>query len=137
MGRQPTLDLRLPRRRKERVDREERSSQEHAGPGQAAAPESEPLFFGEWLVYRRILSRAQVSQALAIGRLHEWRIGDAVVVLRLASRLLVEAEAKRFERHTGRREPRRLVLERRAQRLMREEQTRRIRRAAAGDRLPG
>lgn len=126
MGGRPTLDLRLPRRRED--GGEERM---------VAIPRAARQFFGEWLVHRRILKHAQMLEALAISRLHEWRIGDAVVVLRLARRTMVEKEAKRFERHAGRCEPRRLRLERRAQQLQQEEQTRRIRRAAVGDRLQG
>jgi len=76
--------------------------------------------FGEWLVARRVLNRAQLLRALATSNLHGWRIGDAVVVLGLASRRRVEFEAARFEQLHGREEPRRRRLQQRLRWLERE-----------------
>jgi hypothetical protein len=78
------------------------------------------MILGEWLVYRGLLTREQLLRALAISYLHEWRIGDAVVVLQFAPRVVVEAEAAALARRKGHREPRRPDLERRALRLERE-----------------
>lgn len=82
--------------------------------------------FGEWLVARRVLSRAQLLRALATSNLHGWRIGDAVVVLRLATRKRVELEARRFEQLHGREEPRRVRLQQRLRRLERELRSARV-----------
>lgn len=85
----------------------------------AARPRAFPLRFGEWLVRRGALSRGQLLRALATSHLHDWRIGDAVVVLRFARRSRVEAEAERFDSQRGPRTPDPL-LEYRLQKLQRE-----------------
>jgi len=79
-----------------------------------------PRLFGEWLVRRGVLTRKELQRALALGRRHEWRIGDAVVVLGIVPRVRIEAEARRFLLHTGRHEPRAPQLELRALWLERE-----------------
>jgi len=65
--------------------------------------EQEPvqLRFGEWMVRQGLLTRAQLLRALATSHLHDWRVGDAVVVLGIAQREQVETEAGRFEQQIG------------------------------------
>jgi hypothetical protein len=92
---------------------------------------------GEWLVHNGVITREQLLEALRLGQQHEWRVGDALVVLRFASRTDVETEAARFARHHGRCEPRRDGLERRARWMEREAEIRRITRAASGGGRPG
>jgi hypothetical protein len=70
-----------------------------------------PRHPGEWLLQCGLLSQDQLEQALSLSRQHDWRIGDAVVVLRFASRARVEVEAPRFERCRARPDHRRLALE--------------------------
>lgn len=119
----PTLELRPPRRRA------------HAAPGPGPEPpdrrptrrwlcsrgpheETVHPRFGEWLVQRGVLNRADLLRVLATSARHGFRIGDAVVVLRLASRARVEAEAADFGRARGiEEEPRRKELYRRARQL--------------------
>jgi hypothetical protein len=87
-------------------------------------------------VRRGVLSRVQLLRALTTSHQHDWRLGDAVVVLGLAQRPLVEAEARlheRFRSTGGPAEHRRVLLERRARRMEQEHQTRRVRLAAAAD----
>jgi hypothetical protein len=115
----PTLDLRPPRIRDTVVPGPEpvlrpdqRATLKHICLERPTATEVLPRF-GEWLVQRCVLTRAQLLRALATSTLHDWRIGDAVVLLRLASREQVESEAESFERHRGLEEQsRRLELER-------------------------
>lgn len=161
MGGRPTLDLRPPRLRPQapteteqapeeaeveagsdagRHERETlpdpRTLQELVSARRAAPPRrAGRRLFGEWLIRRRLLSREQLLRALATGERHEWRVGDAVVVLGFVPRARVEAEARLFElfeRGPGLRETRRMLLEQRARRLELEEQTRRVRSAACG-----
>jgi hypothetical protein len=121
MSRRPTLRLRPPRRNGSREEEPPPSVQQ---PPPDILPGGRPLF-GEWLVRQGVLTREQLLRALALSHQHEWRLGDAVVVLRFASRARVEAEAELFGSHVGRREPRARQLERRAQRLEREAAARR------------
>jgi hypothetical protein len=88
-----------------------------------------PLRFGEWLVQRGVLTRAELLLALLDSALHDWRVGDAVVVLGLASRRRVEAEVECFERREGaaRDRSRRRELERRVRQLELEREDRRRR----------
>ena len=88
-----------------------------------------PLRFGEWLVQRGVLTRAELLLALLDSALHDWRVGDAVVVLGLASRRRVEAEVECFERSEGaaRDRSRRRELERRGRQLELEREDRRRR----------
>lgn len=94
-------------------------------PTAAPEPGDTPMLLGEWLVHRKILSRDQLAQALELGQRHEWRIGDAVVVLGLAPRARVEQEAAQLDRHRGPREPSRSHLERIARWMELEAQSRR------------
>lgn len=141
MSGRPTVDLRPPRSRGEvsvqepfppldRRPTRESASVERPGPILASGP---PLF-GEWLVGRGVLTRKQLLEALSVCHRHEWRIGDAVVVLGLARRAMIEAEAERFHAHQGRCEPHDRRLERRARRLEREAQARRTRQSRGGAR---
>jgi len=94
-----------------------------------AAQGEVPLRFGEWLVQRGVLTRAELLLALLDSALHDWRVGDAVVVLGLASRRRVEAEVECFERREGaaRDRSRRRELERRVRQLELEREDRRRR----------
>jgi hypothetical protein len=51
------------------------------------------LLFGDWLVRRDLISRAQLFHALHLARSTGCRIGDAVVDLSLLERARVEEEA--------------------------------------------
>lgn len=142
MSGRPTLDLRPPRRRDATpvatlaeqpppVDR--RPTREYPcveRSGSAPSCPGRPLF-GEWLVSHGVLTREQLLQALSVSHLHEWRIGDAAVVLGHAPRTLVEAEAERFLSHRGGHAPS-PVLERRARLLELEARRRRQRWADQG-----
>jgi len=143
MSGRPTLDLRPPRRRDPTpapslaeqlspVDRRptrEYPCVERSG----SAPSPARPRFGEWLVSHGVLTREQLLQALSVSHLHEWRIGDAAVVLGHAPRPLVEAEAERFLSHQGGNEPS-PVLERRARLLELEARSRRVRQSGDGAR---
>lgn len=134
-NKRPTLSLRPARR----VDTPptERTTSPHERPTReldclAATPQSPSSHarFGEWLVRRGVLTREQLLRALATSHLHDWRIGDAAVVLGLARRARIEAEAERFLALQAWPDPRRRRLERQACGLERE--ARRAR--AMGDR---
>jgi len=127
MSRRPTLRLRPPGRNKRLREEEPRApsvQQPPQKPRPVVLPGGRPLF-GEWLVRQGVLTREQLLRALALSHQYEWRLGDAIVVLRFASRARVEAEAELFGSHVVRREPRAQQLERRAQRLEREAAARR------------
>jgi hypothetical protein len=105
----PTLDLRpvrksitalLPVAPVVPVDQQPTRKLEAIGPARLRPAPVLPRF-GEWLVRRGVLSRAQLLRVLSTCRLHDWRLGDAVVVMRIASRDRVEAEAGRFDEARG------------------------------------
>ena len=141
MSGRPTLDLRpLKRRDAPRVATpaeqpspvDRRPTREYPcveRSGSAPSP-GRPLF-GEWLVSHGVLTRQQLLQALSVSHLHEWRIGDAAVVLGHAPRPLVEAEAERFLSQQGGHAPS-PVLERRARWLEQEARSRRQRWSGQG-----
>jgi hypothetical protein len=57
-------------------------------------PELDPkIRFGDWLVRRGLISRAQLYKALEVARTRSCRIGDALTELQLVDRLCVEEEA--------------------------------------------
>ncbi len=53
--------------------------------------------FGEWLVRRGAIDRAELFTALDVSFRHGCRLGDAVVWLELLSRSRVEQEARRHQ----------------------------------------
>jgi hypothetical protein len=58
----------------------------------------EPIVrFGEWLVRRGLISRADLFVALHVADRHAWRLGDALVWLDTVDRQRVEREARRFD----------------------------------------
>jgi hypothetical protein len=52
--------------------------------------------FGEWLVRRGLISRADLFSALSAAHRHRCRLGDALVWLEVLDRGELEAEARRF-----------------------------------------
>ncbi len=82
---------------------------------------------GEWLVRKGLLTREQLYRALEFCHRHDWRVGDAVVVLGFMARATVEAEVKIHARASN--ERRGLLLKQRVAEL---ELARRSPRAASG-----
>jgi hypothetical protein len=52
--------------------------------------------FGEWLVRRGLISRAELFSALSTAHRHRCRLGDALVWLEVLEREELETEAQRF-----------------------------------------
>jgi hypothetical protein len=66
------------------------------------APEDQAqIRFGEWLLRRALITRAELFRALEQAKAHRCRVGDALVALGAMGRSQVEEEATAFATFAG------------------------------------
>ena len=70
-------------------------------PPHSDSADAAQLRFGEWLLRRGLITRAELFRALEQGKAHRCRVGDALVALGALGRGQVEEEATAFATFAG------------------------------------